>query len=115
MANLHKLLSIYSKIKNISEKTYNFMEIFMGFFQCRIIKNCDFLSFLEGEYVLIEADSILLKKMVELNLLNFGYYFDYENRTVLATFENAYKAILMYLEKQQMHIYENVPQLNKFQ
>jgi hypothetical protein len=37
----------------------------MGFFQCRIIKNCDFLSFLEGEYVLIEADSIILKKMVE--------------------------------------------------
>ncbi len=32
-----------------------------------------------------------------------------------ATLKNIYKAISMYLEQQQRYIYENVPQLNKFQ
>jgi len=62
-----------------------------------MIKDSKALGFLEGQYVFVEADSILLKKMKEYNFLSFGFYFDCHNKVVLVNFSDAYNTILKYL------------------
>ena len=47
--------------------------------------------------MLVEAGSIVLKKMKEYNFLTFGYYFDAHNKVVLANFTDVYKTIVTYL------------------
>jgi hypothetical protein len=61
--HLVNILSIYSKIKIISDNNSTFIEILFGFFQCKIIKKCEMLSFLELEYVLAHSNSIILSKI----------------------------------------------------
>lgn len=53
----------------------------------------------------MEANSIVAKKLAEGNQKQFGYYFDYKNRTILAKFSDVRKIIINYLE-QQHHVVE---------
>ena len=63
----------------------------LGFFQCRVIRKCPTLWFLDSEYVIVKSSSILVKTVIKKKLSNlFCYYFDDNKEFVLMKFENAY-------------------------
>ena len=63
----------------------------LGFFQCRVIRKCPSLWFLDSEYVIVKASSILVKVLLSKDLKSvFCYYIDDNKEFVILRFNNAY-------------------------
>ena len=64
----------------------------LGFFQCRVIRKCPTLWFLDSEYVIVKSSSVLVKTLLsKITLQNvFCYYIDDNKEFVIMKFTNAY-------------------------
>lgn len=67
---------LFKKIKTLEASQIYFMELLFGFFQCRIIRDCEVLDFIANEYILVRHNSIVIEKLLQEKGDIFAYYFD---------------------------------------
>lgn len=110
---LTKMLTMTDSLSE--EKDFWFIELMLGFFQCRVIRKCPSLWFLDSEYVIVKSSSVLVKVLLSKDLKNvFCYYIDDKKEFVIMKFTNAYltmKDLIRRKHKDFLHNrYENKDQ-----